>query len=113
MTLEYFHAHLSMLEVGFWSAEQLLATYGGQARDLEPWLAGAELNCDRNLRLQYLAGMGLNLYDKAVIYDDMIRYRKFPDKLFPAPPRARLRSGWRSNGRRRATRSPEQIKQLR
>ena len=25
---------------------------------VDPWLAGAEINRDRNLRLQYLAGMG-------------------------------------------------------
>ncbi len=32
----------------------------GQARDLAPWLAGAQINRDSNLRLQYLAGFGLN-----------------------------------------------------
>ena len=40
------------------SALSLLATYGGQARDLAPWLADAEINRDSNLRLQYLAGHG-------------------------------------------------------
>ena len=40
-------------------AASLLTTYGGQARDLAPWLADAEINRDSNLRLQYLAGMGL------------------------------------------------------
>jgi hypothetical protein len=32
--------------------------------------------------LQYLAGLGLNTYENASIYDDMLRYRKFPDNLF-------------------------------
>jgi spermidine synthase len=59
----------------------LLSTYAGQARDLAPWLVGAEINRDSNLRLQYLAGMGLNTYENASIYDDMLRYRKFPDNL--------------------------------
>ena len=39
---------------------------------------------DRNLRLQYLAGMGLNLYRGRAIYDEMLRYRKFPKDLFVA-----------------------------
>jgi spermidine synthase len=72
----------SLADVGFRSALSLLSTYGGQARDLAAWLAGAQINGDSNLRLQYLAGMGLNTYDNASIYDDMLRYRKFPDNLF-------------------------------
>ncbi|MDB4877792.1 MAG: Spermine synthase [Gemmatimonadetes bacterium] len=72
----------SLGEVGFTSAMSLLSTYGGQARDLAPWLADAQINRDSNLRLMYLAGMGLNTYQNASIYDDMLRYRKFPDNLF-------------------------------
>ena len=34
---------------------------------------GAEINRDSNLRLQYLAGMGLNTYQNAAIYDEMLR----------------------------------------
>jgi len=79
---EYARAAQSLEEVGFNSALSLLATYGGQARDLAPWLADAQINRDSNLRLQYLAGMGLNTYENAAIYDDMLRYRKFPDNLF-------------------------------
>jgi spermidine synthase len=72
----------SLADVGFPNAGSLLATYAGQARDLAPWLADAQINRDANLRLQYLAGMGLNTYDNAAIYDDMLRYRKYPDNLF-------------------------------
>jgi spermidine synthase len=72
----------SLSEVGFNSALSLLSTYGGQARDLAPWIADAQISRDSNLRLQYLAGMGLNTYENASIYDDMLRYRKFPDNLF-------------------------------
>ena len=72
----------SLQEVGFSSAMSLLATYGGQARDLVPWLADAEINRDSNLRLQYLAGLGLNKYENAGIYDEMLKYRRFPDNLF-------------------------------
>ena len=61
---------------------QVPGTYGGQARDLAPWLVDAEINRDSNLRLQYLAGMGLNSYQNAGIYDDMLKYRRFPENLF-------------------------------
>ena len=72
----------SLGEVGFTSAFSLLATYGGQARDLAPWLADAQINRDGNLRLQYLAGLGLNTYENASISDAMLRYRQFPENLF-------------------------------
>jgi spermidine synthase len=72
----------SLQFVGFKSGSDLFATYAGQARDLAPWLKDAEINRDHNLRLQYLAGLGLNLYLSGRIYDDMLCYRKFPDGLF-------------------------------
>ncbi len=74
----------SLREVGFWSAVRLLKTYTGRAADLQPWLQDAQINRDRNLRLQYLAGMGLDLQDAALIYEEMVRYRYFPDDLFVA-----------------------------
>jgi spermidine synthase len=72
----------SLNEVGLGSPVSLLATYAGQARDLAPWLVGAEINRDSNLRLQYLAGMGLNSYQNASIYAEMLQYRKYPENLF-------------------------------
>ena len=44
------------------------------APDLQPWLKDAQINRDRNLRLQYLAGLGLNLYQSDPIYADMLAY---------------------------------------
>jgi spermidine synthase len=79
---ENFPVEQSLNEVGLGSPVSLLATYAGQARDLAPWLVGAEINRDANLRLQYLAGMGLNSYQNASIYDEMLRYRKYPENLF-------------------------------
>jgi spermidine synthase len=79
----------SLNEVGFNSAMSLLMTYGGQASDLAPWLMNAEINRDANLRLQYLAGMGLNVYENATIYDQMLRYRKYPENLFTGAPSER------------------------
>jgi len=63
----------------------LMATYAGQARDLRPWLTDAEINTDRNLRLEYLAGLGNNVYD-AMIYQHMLEFRRFPEEMFTASP---------------------------
>ena len=37
---------------------------------------------DRNLRLQYLAGLGLNLYQSDAIYRNMIKDSQYPEGLF-------------------------------
>ena len=50
--------------------------------DFAAWLADAEINRDRNLRLQYLAGRGLNLYRADRIYAEMLRHSKDPDGIF-------------------------------
>ena len=72
----------SLRQVGFASAVQLLSTYAGQEPDLRPWLKGAEINRDGNLRLQYMAGLALNINREAAIYSEILRYRRFPDNLF-------------------------------
>ncbi|MGD0773305.1 MAG: fused MFS/spermidine synthase [Candidatus Solibacter sp.] len=72
----------SLREVNFADAVQLLATYAGQEPDLRPWLVGAEINRDGNLRLQYMAGLALNVSQEGAIYSQMLTYRKFPDNLF-------------------------------
>jgi spermidine synthase len=66
----------SLQDVGFESLPDLLATYAGHAADLREWLAGAEINRDRNLRLQYLAGLQLNQYLGGRIYSDIVSYRR-------------------------------------
>ena len=55
-------------------------------RTSQPWLKDAQINRDRNLRLQYLAGRGLNLYRADVIYADMLNYAKEPDGVFTGSP---------------------------
>ena len=79
---EYAQVAQSMKEIGFNSVTDLFSTYAGQASDLTEWLKDASINRDRNLRLQYLAGLGLNLYQGGSIYDQMLAYRRFPDNLF-------------------------------
>ena len=58
-----------------------VATYAGRASDLQPMLAGVALNEDLNLRLQYLAGLGLNSRRSAEIYRHILSYRQFPQDL--------------------------------
>jgi spermidine synthase len=72
----------SLAEVGMNSPEELFATYAGRRSDLAQWLRGAAINRDRNLRMQYLAGIGLDLDDSAAIYSGMLAYRRFPEDLF-------------------------------
>jgi spermidine synthase len=74
----------SLREVGFHTAVGMLSTYAGQGRDLRPWLAHAQINRDRNLRLQFLAGMTPDVQGGFYIYDDMLRYRMYPEGLFEA-----------------------------
>ncbi|MEO5960812.1 MAG: fused MFS/spermidine synthase [Opitutaceae bacterium] len=76
----------SLAEIGFNSAQELLSTFGGQAADLAPWLKDAQVNRDRNLRLQYLAGLGLNAYEQAKIYSEILAHRKIPEDLFVGSP---------------------------
>src|SRR5204862_6903311 len=79
---EYAPIAKSLREVGYNSAVDLFTTYGGRASDLQPWLKDASINRDRNLRLQYLAGLGLNLYLSGPIYAEILAYRKPPTDLF-------------------------------
>lgn len=76
----------SLAEVNFHSVPQLLGTYAGRASDLTTWLQGAAINQDMNLRLQYLAGMGLN-YDKpGFVYSEMLVRRKPAPEIFSGSP---------------------------
>jgi spermidine synthase len=81
---DYQRVQESLAEVNFTSAVDLLATYTGRASDLRDWLKDAQINTDRNLRLQYLAGMGSSAVQAAAIYEDLLRQRRFPEDLFTA-----------------------------
>ncbi|MSR20461.1 MAG: SAM-dependent methyltransferase [Gemmatimonadetes bacterium] len=97
---EYFQVRESLAEVGFSSAAQLMATFAAKKPEVDPWIADAQINRDRNLRLQYLAGLGVNLYQADMIYRDMARYRTYPTGLFTGSPErlAQLQSSWQSSG---------------
>jgi spermidine synthase len=79
---EYEPIKRSLAEIGMRSAVDLFSTYAGNKKDLEPWLADAVINRDGNLRLQYLAGLGLNLYQADSIYASMLQYGDRPTDLF-------------------------------
>lgn len=82
----------SLMEVGFGTSLEdpvdrgvtvnLLATYAGRALDLGGWLDNAQINSDRNLRLQYLAGMHLNYYIGTRILQGILASYRFPADVF-------------------------------
>src|SRR5476649_2337741 len=79
---EYSKVAQSLREVDMNSSGDLFATFAGRKADLVGWLKDAAINRDRNLRMQYLAGTGLNLDDSAAIYASMLAYRRFPEDAF-------------------------------
>jgi spermidine synthase len=85
----------SLAAVGIYSGLGLLSTYAGRSEELGPWLEDAEINRDRNLRLQYLAGLGINRYEQDLIYRQMMSYLAFPEEIFTGSDDslARLRGG--------------------
>ncbi len=66
--------------------------------DLAPWLEDAEINRDRNLRLQYLAGFRSTLNNGGSIAKEIADYRKFPDNLFTGSETSRVILKWRIKG---------------
>ena len=88
----------SLLDVGLWELKgfegeevpdegiDLLATYAGQAPLMKEWTKGAQINTDRNLRLQFLAGMSLNSYRGDEILASILAYYRFPKETFVGSP---------------------------
>jgi len=76
----------SLSEIGINSAVELFGTYAGRRSDMANWLRDGQINTDSNLKLQYLAGLGLNLYKSDAIYKAMSRESKYPDELFSGSP---------------------------
>jgi spermidine synthase len=76
----------SLREIGLYSAIDLLSNYAGTPTDLAPWLADVQINRDRNLRLQFLAGLSLNKYESGPIYANMLQYARYPEGMFTGSP---------------------------
>jgi spermidine synthase len=81
----------SLREIGVGSALDLLSTFAGQKPDFETWLRGADINHDSDLRLQYIAGWGINSKLEDAIYKEMIAFRRRPENIFTGSPQ-RLRA---------------------
>jgi spermidine synthase len=79
----------SLRQIGFNSVTGLLSTFGGRGSELGPWLVDAQINKDRNLRLQFVAGLGMNVDQRAEIYRGILAQRRYPEDLFTGSP-ARL-----------------------
>lgn len=76
----------SLRGIGIGSIIDLLSTFTGQASDFAPWVQGAELNRDIDLRLQFLAGWGINSTIEDDIFQEMVGYRRPPENLFSGSP---------------------------
>jgi spermidine synthase len=79
---EYAKVVESLYGVDITSTINLFSTYAGQQSDFAPWFQGAEINSDSDLRLQYLAGWGINSRLEDAIYQEMLLYRRPPQNLF-------------------------------
>jgi spermidine synthase len=78
----YADVKASLDGVGYPTVVDMLKTYMGRGNDLGPWIAGAVINTDKNLRLQYLAGFGFNNNTGTEIRDSILFYLRFPSDLF-------------------------------
>ena len=76
----------SLYEIGVTSIVDLLSNYAGQNADLGGWSAGAAINRDIDLRLQYLGGWGINSTMEDAIYRQLLKYRQMPRGLFRGSP---------------------------
>jgi spermidine synthase len=68
------------------SAYDMFATYTANADDLKPWIQGAAINTDDDLKLSYLAGWGINSALEDVLYRKMLMYRRPPVEIFTGSP---------------------------
>lgn len=79
----------SLRGIGIQSAFDLFATYAGGAHDVGRWTKGAQVNTDADLRLSYLAGMGINSALEDVLYRKILQHRDpDPDVVFSGSPQS-------------------------
>ena len=76
----------SFKEVRIPSAIDLLSAYGASGKDLGRWLAGAPINQDFSLKLEYISGQALDQREADAIYGHMVADRTFPAETFTGPP---------------------------
>jgi spermidine synthase len=76
----------SFKEVRIPSVIDLLACYGAGGRDMQGWLAGAPINRDFSLKLEYISGLAMDQKEADAIYTHMVAARTFPAETFTGPP---------------------------
>ena len=76
----------SLADVDILSVNDLFSTYAGSASDMRPWIQGAPINTDKDLRLSYLAGWGINSEIEDPLYRKMLQYRHPPVSIFQGSP---------------------------
>ena len=83
---DYAPVRKSLADVSMDSTIDLFSTYAGNSVDLAPWLKGAAINRDSDLRLQYLAGLALNHAEEDKIYRAIMQYWAPPIQIFSGSP---------------------------
>lgn len=76
----------SLAAIGCDGAAELFASYAAAGPQLGLWLSDAQINRDANLRLQYLAGLGVNAYEQAPIYRAILGAGAWPEGIFTGSP---------------------------
>jgi len=72
----------SLAAIGCDDAADLFASYAASGPQLAGWLEDAQINRDSNLRLQYLAGLGINAYEQSSIYRSILASGDWPKGVF-------------------------------
>ena len=83
---EFSKVKQSMQEIGFSSATDMYATYLGDEPAMRDWMKGAQINTDKDLRLMYLAGWGINSEMADALYRKILAMRKTPRTIFTGSP---------------------------
>jgi spermidine synthase len=83
---DYAPVAASLQDILVSSAGSLFSTYTGGNSDLGQWTKGAPINYDRDLRLMYLAGWGINSAMADRIYRQMLSYRRLNQNPFTGSP---------------------------
>ncbi len=78
---DYDKVRESLVGIDVHSLPDLLSAYTGNATDLDPWIRGAAINHDGDLRLSYLAGWGINSQIADSLYRQMVQYRHDPTTM--------------------------------
>ena len=79
---DYARVRQSLMAVGFSSAFELFGTFASSSADVATWLSDALINRDKDLRLQYLAGLALNQQSGDRIFRQVLEHRVWPNRAF-------------------------------